>query len=186
MTRLGELETLRGIQSYFAIARDPNKLTWVICVWQKTEAELAMAEARQINVQNTESARQAIAKYQEAIALLRQPKILNSGKEKLKKFQLMQLDRGYFKDAPDDEKDALLRIAVIYAQVGEFYQSLNYYQQALTTIRATGKKGEEAGTLTAIADIYRALGDRQQAQKYYSDALKNRLEDLKKAAMVKK
>ena len=178
MTRLGELETLGAFQAYFAVDRDPDKLTWIICVWQKTEAELAMAEARQINVQNTESARQAIAKYQEAIALLRQPKILNSGKEKLKKFQLMQLDRGYFKDAPDDEKDALLRIAVIYAQVGEFYQSLNYYQQALATIRATGKKGEEAGTLTAIADIYNTLGNREQAHRYYKQALSTRLSQL--------
>jgi len=135
-----------------------------------------MAEARQINVQNTESARQAMAKYQEAISLLRQPKILGRSKEKLKKFQLMQWERNLFKISADDEKDALLRIASIYTQLGEFYQSLNYYQQALVAIRATGKKGEEAGALVAIADIYTTLGDQQTARRYYQQALSVSLE----------
>ena len=111
-----------------------------------------------------------------------QRQILNRGKEKLKKFQLMERQGGYFKVVlDDDEKGALFGIASTYTQLGEFYQALNYYQQALLAIRATGKKGEEVGVLMAIADIYNTLGDRQQAQKYYNEVLSLRLARLRKS-----
>jgi tetratricopeptide (TPR) repeat protein len=172
MIPFGELEALSGIQYGFAIDGDPDKLTWVICVWQKSEAELAMAEARQINVQDSESARQAIAKYQEALTWMRRPRIF-SKQAKPKKFSLMEIRGGRFWIESTDESAALSRIATIYSQLGEFYQALNYYNQALTTIRQDKTRTDikEEDILIAISDIYVTLGDRKQAYRLYEQAL---------------
>jgi tetratricopeptide (TPR) repeat protein len=179
--RLHELGTLRGVQYGFAVDDDPDKLTWVICVWQKAEAELVMAEARQINVQNTESARQALAKYQEALTRMRQPHIF-SQQAKPKKFSLMEVRGGGFWIEPTDESAALFRIATSYNQLGEFYQALNYYNQALTAIRQDKTRTDikEVDLLIAIADLYKDLGDLRQARIYYEQALSLQLANLRK------
>jgi len=170
--RLGLFE-----QVWLGIAIDHNSdnFTWLICVNQKDETQIMMDEAARIDVQNAESAKWAINKYEEALALFKKPKAAARHGES-KQFLIMHIVESMATTLPT-QKEAIIRIADIYAEVGEFYQALHYYSQALPITQEKDKR-EEARVLTEIADIYRVLGDRQQAQKYYQQALSLRLKYL--------
>jgi tetratricopeptide (TPR) repeat protein len=116
-------------------------------------------------------ARQAIDKYQEALKWMRQPRF-SAKQEKPQKFSLMVHTNSFVKE-PFEESDALHYIAQIHAQIGEYYQALNYYNQTLAKIREnkTRTNIEEVALLIAIADLYKDLGDLRQARSYYEQAL---------------
>jgi tetratricopeptide (TPR) repeat protein len=64
----------------------------------------------------------------------------------------------------------LNNIGLVYSDLGEQQQALEYYEQALP-LRQVGDKGGEAATLTNIGSVYSNLGDKQRALKYYEQAL---------------
>ncbi|MEC4867887.1 MAG: tetratricopeptide repeat protein, partial [Jaaginema sp. PMC 1078.18] len=58
-----------------------------------------------------------------------------------------------------------------YNDLGELQQALDYYNQALSIVRAVGDRSGEATTLNNIGVIYSDLGEKQQALDYYNQAL---------------
>jgi len=185
--RIYSLGLFNAVQSFSAIDvnKDPDTITWLICIKQKSEAELAYLEASQINSSaSVESAKQVIAKYQDSIQhfqrLKNAPLASKSSSQNLVTLPIMTLHRTIAVKREPTEADAFVGLAITYLSLGEFYQALNYYNQALSLVRMTNERDAEANILSAIADIYTTLGDRQQAQKYYSEVLSLRLARLRK------
>lgn len=183
--RVDNLGLFNVVSSGIAIGadKDPNTVTLLICVKQKNGAELAYLEASQINLSaSIESARQAIIKYQESIQhfqrLKSAPPAGKSGAKNLVTLLIMSMNRKTVAEKLT-EADAFVGLAKTYSSLGEFYQALNYYNQALSLVRITNERDTEANVLTAIADIYRTLGDREQAHRYYNQALSIRLPKLR-------
>jgi hypothetical protein len=165
------------------VNKDSNTITWLICIKQKNEAELAYLEASQVNISiSVESAKQAIAKYQESIELFQRlediPPAGETEPQNLMSLAIMTVYRGTDSRRPT-KADALAGLATTYLSLGEFYRALNYYNQALSLVRVTDSRDTEASILTTIADIYNTLGDQQNARRYYNQALSVLLERRK-------
>ncbi|MBW4528607.1 MAG: tetratricopeptide repeat protein [Phormidium tanganyikae FI6-MK23] len=164
------------------VNKDSNTITWLICIKQKNEAELAYLEASKINISiSVESAKQAIAKYQESIELFQRMEDISpvekTEPQNLMSLPIMTVYRGTDSRRPT-KADALAGLATTYLSLGEFYRALNYYNQALALVRVTDSRDTEASILTTIADIHTTLGDREQARRYYERALSTRLPQL--------
>src|ERR1022692_3595254 len=73
----------------------------------------------------------------------------------------------------DDGEAALClhRIGLIYSNLGETKNALDYYNQALTLRHAAGDRAGEAATLNNIAAVYSDLGEKQKALDYHNQAL---------------
>jgi|GEM_PF-6655805 len=166
---------------FIAPGQKPDKITYVICVIQKNEAQLTFEEAQQIESDGSaESLRQALAKYKEALLLFQQFQNTPENTDttttgNVKKLPFLYWQMGSIIWNESSETDALTRLAAAYKSLGEIYQALHYYQQALSVLRdAEDKdknKNKEASVVTAIASIYDSLGEQQQASLYYEQAL---------------
>ena len=115
----------------------------------RAEAERLTQEGEQLFEQRTaESLQQAIMKWKAALKLWEQA---------------------------DDKFQQALRlegVGLIYYFLGEKEQALNYYNQALSLIRAIDDDQLWLATiLTNIGRIYSDLGEKQQAVNYYNQAL---------------
>jgi hypothetical protein len=184
--RIYSLGLFNAVQSFSAIDvnKDPDTITWLICIKQKSEAELAYLEASQINSSaSVESAKQVIARYQDSIQHFRRsknaPPASKLSLQNLVTLPIMTLYTTTAVAREPTEADALVGLATTYLALGEFYQALNYYNQALSLARMTNERDAEANILSAIADIYTTLGDREQAHGYYKQALSTRLSLLR-------
>jgi CHAT domain-containing protein/tetratricopeptide (TPR) repeat protein len=94
----------------------------------------------------TESLRQAISTWQEALKLWQQV------------------------DDKSQEASTLNSIALVYDQLGEKQEALKYYNQALPLFRAVDDRREEAYTLKNIGLVHDDLGDNKQALDFYNQA----------------
>jgi tetratricopeptide (TPR) repeat protein len=186
--KIRSLGLFRVVSSGLGIENDADKLDWIVCVQQKSEAELVYDEAQRIGAQDsTEAVKQAIEKHKEALLLYRQPKTAPRKYDRLpdqemKKYRFMSFDRMWgaiFGKLFPTEADCLVKIAANYTILSEFYQALHYYSQALPLMQQLNDQDGEVTILTEMGDIYSTLGDRQQAQQYYKKALTIRLEALK-------
>lgn len=57
------------------------------------------------------------------------------------------------------EADALMGIGVVYALLGEHYQSIDFQQQALSIYQSLGHRNSAADALQSVADSYWAIGN---------------------------
>ena len=111
-------------------------------------AARAVAEGELLRAQgNTTSLRQAIEKYQAALASLR--------------------------EAGDQQQEAitLSNLARMYDQLGEPQSALDYYQQALKLERAMGNRYGEALALVNMGVVHHTQGRLRQALELYEQAL---------------
>jgi|GEM_PF-2160696 len=194
LDRIMNLELFNGGLIAIAPADNvPNHLTYIFCLRQRNEAELTFLEATKIDTTlNGVTARKAISKYKEVLTILRQEKSISDQPEKsaprnAKKRLLLSLPFAQINRIEVSEAGTLANIASIHNTLGEFYDALHYYSQALTMLQSSRqdltvkeREDKQAVILFQIAEIYTVLGDRQQAQKYYDEALKIRLKDLRK------
>ena len=70
-----------------------------------------------------------------------------------------------------DQTEILNTIGLIYMSQGEKRKALEYFNQALTLIRAKGDRGDEATTINNIASVYDSLGEKQKALDLFNQAL---------------
>ena len=111
-------------------------------------AEQVYQEAFQLYRQGTtESLRQAIPKFEQAVILYRQ--------------------------AGDKRSEAvsLNNIGYVYSSLGEHQKALEFYNQALPLLRAVGDRGGEANTLNNIGGVYDSWGEKQKALEFLNQAL---------------
>ena len=111
-------------------------------------AEKAFKEGTQLYNQGTaEAKKSAIVKYEEALKLYRE-----AGDR-----------RG--------EADTLIKIGIVYSELGEKQKALEYLGQSLPLDRATGDREQEATTIHNLGSVYSDLGEQQKALEYYSQSL---------------
>jgi tetratricopeptide (TPR) repeat protein len=65
----------------------------------------------------------------------------------------------------------LNNLGLVYDDLGEKRQALEYHEQALSLRRQVGDRAGEATTLNNIGRVYDALGKKRMALKYYEQAL---------------
>ena len=118
---------------------------------QTQEQGLALrhyVEAERLAAQNTaEAQRQAIEKYEAALAIWRK---LN--------------DQG-------GQSRALNGLGAAYYTLGEWQQAVGYFEQALPLVRAAGNRAGEALVLFNLAFCQDSLGDKQRAVEIYEQVL---------------
>jgi CHAT domain-containing protein/tetratricopeptide (TPR) repeat protein len=111
-------------------------------------AQQVFMEGEQLREQRTfDSLRQAIKKYEEALALCR---------------------------AAEDHKHeaiTLNRIGFTYDLLGDKRKALDYFTQVIPRARAARDRELEATALNSIGMVHHSLGDRQKALAYYQQAL---------------
>ncbi|MBW4528610.1 MAG: tetratricopeptide repeat protein [Phormidium tanganyikae FI6-MK23] len=168
----------RSVSFGLGIEDDPDKLSWIVCMKQKSEAELAYDAAQTVSLQNSpEAIKQAINQYKATLPLFKQP--LTAPREynrppdqEMKKYRFMSFSNARVKASFPTEADTLIRIAANYTILNEFYQALHYYSQALESMQLADDKNAEFTTiLIEMGDIYTTLGNQQQAYHYYQQAL---------------
>ena len=105
-------------------------------------------EAERLAAQHTaEAQRQAIEKYEAALAIWRR---LN--------------DQG-------GQSRALNGLGAAYYTLGEWQQAVNYFEQALPLVRAVGSRAGETMVLFNLAFCLDSLGDKQRAVELYEQVL---------------
>jgi CHAT domain-containing protein/tetratricopeptide (TPR) repeat protein len=148
----------------------------------------AVKEGQQLMLQGTkESLPQAIALYEEALALFRK-----SNNQLLEATTLLSIATAY-DDLGEKQKaidyynqglsiaktlnqplfiaTALVGIGSTYSDLGEQQQALKYFQQALPLLTSIGDKAGQSTTLNNIGGIYLSLADYKQALNYYNQSL---------------
>ncbi|MGB7926468.1 MAG: CHAT domain-containing protein [Pyrinomonadaceae bacterium] len=116
---------------------------------QRIAAGKAFASAEELRAEDkAASLRQAIAKYEEALAAWK------SAGDRLK------------------EADALKNIGEVYQRLGESQTALKYGEQALRLSRKVNDRRAEGEILNNIGYVYLSLGDSRKAQDYCARALK--------------
>ena len=111
-------------------------------------AAALVAEGNRLSDERTkESTTEAIAKYQQALALLDE-----SADLRMKAIVLNRIGRAYF-------------------SLGEYPKAPDYHQQALPLARATGDQHEEGVTLTQLGDAYRLTSENDKALEYSNQAV---------------
>jgi CHAT domain-containing protein/tetratricopeptide (TPR) repeat protein len=111
-------------------------------------AETAVTEAERLHLEGTALAkRQSIAKYEEALLLI--------------------------KAAGERQQEVIIlnNIGVAYDSLGEKQKSVAYFNQALPIARATGDRGVEVAILHNLNMVYDSLGEKQKATEYYYQLL---------------
>ena len=91
---------------------------------------------------------------------------------------------GQFLDCNRTITNPLIRIAEIYNQLGEFWQSLNYYDQALSILQASNQQDKVGELQIRVADIYATLGQSDQANVYNTQALSSQLARLSRLSSI--
>ncbi|MGK7948172.1 MAG: CHAT domain-containing protein [Xenococcaceae cyanobacterium] len=94
-----------------------------------------------------ESLLQALAKFQEALPILREV------------------------NYPSGEGATLFRIGGVYYDLGKKQKALDYYNQTLPLFPAVENRQLEAATINNIGDVYDDLGEKQKALDYYNQSL---------------
>jgi tetratricopeptide (TPR) repeat protein/CHAT domain-containing protein len=113
----------------------------------RAAAERVFQKGEQLRNQGTtESLRQAIQKYEEALQLV---KVLGHRQW---------------------EASTLSRIGLIYSLLGEHKQALNYLNQELLIWQALGDRRWQAVALDNIGKAYQSLGEKQKALDYFNQA----------------
>jgi len=72
---------------------------------------------------------------------------------------------------PIDEGLVASQVGMLYGRIGEYQQSKNYFDQAITLQREIGNKHGEAVTLTNHGELLRIHGDYKQARQHFETAL---------------
>jgi CHAT domain-containing protein/Flp pilus assembly protein TadD len=154
----------------------------------RAAAELAYAEGMRLQAQKTsESQRQAIAKFQSALAKWRaagdQPgqarALFDLGVSNLalgeKTAAIVALNESLrlwrVLGARDWEAATLNTLGSAYLSISEYQQALDAYQAARTMHRANGHRLGEAQTLSNLGLLYQSLGEWRQAADYYKGAM---------------
>ena len=123
--------------------REPTELDF-----KRVAAERTLAEAEQLHAQVTnESLHQAIAKYNEALPILR---------------------------AVGDRYKEAETVAVmgrVYFLLGDMHQALDYSIQALPLRRLAGDRYGERAALNSLGTVYASLGEPEKSLSYYEEAL---------------
>lgn len=119
-------------------------------VAQTTQAR--KAESIRLNQEGQQLSRQgryreALEKYQRALAIVRQ----------------IKERRG--------EGIILTNIGVVQHKLGNYSQALEFHQQSLAIARETGNRAIESTTLSNIGEVYRSLGEYSKALAVYQRAL---------------
>ncbi len=153
----------------------------------RVSARRLFDEAQHLRVQPTsESLRQAVAKYKEALPLWRTASDLRMEATTLNNIGLVYsylseqqnaLDY-YHQSLPlwravgrrEGEAATLFNIAYIWRELGEGQQALDSYRQALTLYQETGNRSGEAAALMLTGNVYSSLGEEQQALGLYEQA----------------
>ncbi|NEO54610.1 MAG: tetratricopeptide repeat protein [Okeania sp. SIO3B5] len=155
---------------------------------KSAEAERLLSQGLELFKQGTaESLRRAVAKFKEALPLLKKTGNLNweavillsigrvydSLGEKQKALNYYEQALPIFQQVgnQDGEATTLNNIGIVYKNLGEKQKALNYYQQALTLFEQVDNRRGKAATLTGIGSVYDDLGERQKALSYYQQAL---------------
>src|SRR5205085_167819 len=81
------------------------------------------------------------------------------------------------------EGNTLNDIGMVYRNLGQYQQALDYSTQSLAILREVGNRRDEGSTLSSIGLIYADLGQYQQALDSYTQALAAR-EDVRAAARL--
>lgn len=154
----------------------------------KAAAQKAYEEGEQLYQQGTtESKRQAIAKYEEALLLYQaigdkvwEAVTLNNIGLAHSKLGEQQKALGYFSRSlqlssalghKEGEAITLHNIGDVHSDLGEEQKALEFYNQSVSLSRAVGNKKAEAITLHNIGVVYNALGEKQKALDYYNQSL---------------
>ncbi|MBD2130112.1 tetratricopeptide repeat protein [Microcoleus sp. ZQ-A2] len=123
---------------------------------QDRNAEVEQLQQEANRQLNRSQFREALANYQQILAIQR------------KMGQLPNRDRVALRKS---ERMTLNTIATIYVRLGEYTQSLNYYQQALAIAKELNDPDREVTTLNSMARVYTRLGDYTKALDYLQQAL---------------
>ncbi|MCG3161479.1 MAG: Photosystem I assembly protein Ycf3 [Acidobacteria bacterium] len=119
----------------------------------RISAERKMSEADQLRAdKKPESLRQAVTKYQEALALWRAAK-----------------DR-------QREADTLGNLGAVFSSLNEHQQARDHYNQALTIRRELKDRAGEGAALHAIGLVHNSMREYQQAISYFEQSLAIRRE----------
>jgi len=166
------------IQCSIIEGQNPRHIIPVFSVIEKSAGELMFDEAERISQAGTLPAmQQAISRYEESYEMLQQeslppidsnPNPINFVVSEINRLHFL---RSEFRGRPPDTSDVAVQIAEIYKDLGEFNNSLNAYNRALTTLNTFEEPEEAVEIYTGIADIYILLGQNDQANIYYRRAL---------------
>lgn len=156
-------------------------------------AERALARANRLRFQETaDSQRQALAQYDEALALFTplsdaagQADVLNNIGEVLFHLGETERARAAFERAlplwrqagvRGAEAQTLNNLGVVHRFLGEMEKAIDYYHLALPLRRAEGDRRGEAQTLRNIGVVYAFLDEHQQAIDHFLESLPIRRE----------
>ncbi|MBK1990537.1 CHAT domain-containing protein [Sphaerospermopsis aphanizomenoides BCCUSP55] len=154
----------------------------------RTQAQKLFDEGMKLSEQETsDSWREAIKKYQEALQLFKvagdqagEAKTLGNlgitysqlGEEQEALNYLNQaLNLSRLLNNRGNEIVSLIRIGFAYKKMGDFQQAISYYQQVIPLIRETKNKLQEAQVLSQIGSVYHSLGNKEQAVTYFNQGL---------------
>lgn len=126
---------------------------------------------------------QAIEKWQQILALMRQLKerkleaivlnyigLISQPEEALKYYRQALLITFEINDKAG-QAATLHNIGGLYKRLGKLEEALKYYNQALPIMQGVKDRKLEANTLNKIGEVYLSIGLRQEAAKYFSQAL---------------
>src|SRR5919202_807668 len=138
---------------------------------QDRNAEMEQLEQEANRQLNRSQFREALANYQKILAIQR------------KMGQLPNRDRVALRKS---ERMTLNTIANIYVRLGEYTQSLNYYQQALAIAKELNDPDREVTTLNSMGRVYTRLGEYPKALEYYHQtlAIRSTVRDLRGEGMA--
>jgi CHAT domain-containing protein/tetratricopeptide (TPR) repeat protein len=151
-------------------------------------AEILVQEARRFVSQGTgQSKRNAIARYKEALPLLRSPGNREREATVLNNIGLFYQTLGELTDALDffhqavalrrqigdrrGEAISLDHVGQTYVDLGEIQKGLDFYAQALALEQADKSQRGEAVTLSNIGAVYFQLGETERALEFYRRSL---------------
>ncbi|MET0648270.1 MAG: CHAT domain-containing tetratricopeptide repeat protein [Pyrinomonadaceae bacterium] len=154
----------------------------------RVAAQRAYVEAARLQGERTsESRRQAIARYAEALRLLRvvadrraeAMALTNTGMiynllgEPRRALEYLDQALPLTQAIGDRQLEAttLSIIGRVHYALGELQKALDDYGRALPVLRAAGDRSGEAGVLTSMGTVYRLLGEPQKALDYFTQAL---------------
>lgn len=154
----------------------------------RVAAQRAYVEASRLQGERTsESRRQAVERYAEALRLLRAVgdrraeamALTNTGMvynllgEPRRALEYLDQALPLARAVGDRQLEAttLSIIGRVHYALGELQKALDDYDRALPVLRSAGDRSGEAGVLTSMGAVYRLLGEPQKALDYFTQAL---------------
>lgn len=135
----------------------------------------------------TESLRQSIAKFQEAVSLYKviEKRADEAGilakigsvyrqlKEPRKTLEYLGLASSIYRELGERNSEAIIlgNLGHTYHVLGETETAIEHFKQALALYRSSGDRAGEAGALDNIGRIYDTSGDKQRALDFFNQAL---------------